>query len=110
MRRRFHRIPRRATPRQPASKKAQRQQEAARRRRLKPLLDAVRDVEHRLATARGKLEAVEKTLSDEDLYALPERKAQLPDLLKEQAALTSAIDDLEDQWLQASELLDEANV
>ena len=94
------------SPRQ-TSKKQLRQQEAERRRRLKPLLDAVRDVELRLEKARSRLEVVEKSLGDGDLYALPQRKAELPGLLKEQAALTSAIDQLESDWLQASELLDE---
>jgi len=97
------------SPRQ-VSKKQLRQQEAQRRRRMKPLVDAVGKVERRLETTRGRLQAVEQSLSDADLYALPERKAELPELLKEQAALTTAIDALEDEWLQASALLDEADV
>ena len=66
----------------PATRKQLRQQEAERRRRLKPLHDAVRDVEARLENTRVKLADVELKLSDAALYSRPERKAELPELLK----------------------------
>ncbi len=96
------------TPKRQANRKQQRQREAERRQRLKPLRDKVRAVEKQLATNRQKLESVEDSLADESLYADPGRKNELSELLGEQSSLKAAIDTLEWDWLEASEALESA--
>jgi ATP-binding cassette subfamily F protein 3 len=90
------------------NRRQQRQLEARRRQRLKPLLDKVREIEKRLASSRKDLESVESDLADENIYSNPDRKDELADLVKEQASLRSAIDTLEWDWMEASELLEDA--
>lgn len=95
-------------PNRPANRKQQRQQEAERRQRLKPLLDKVRNIERQLATSRSMLASVEKSLADEAIYADVDRKTELTDLVKEQSSLKTAIETLEWDWLEASEALEAA--
>jgi ATP-binding cassette subfamily F protein 3 len=92
----------------PVNKKQQRQIEAHRRQRLKPLFDKVRDIEKQLATKREALDVAEKKLADESMYSDPVRKEELGDLVKDQAALKAAIESLEWNWMEASEALDVA--
>ena len=90
------------------NRKQQRQQEAQRRQRLKPLFDKVREIEKQLASSREELQSVEKSLTDETIYADPDRKDELTDLIKDQASLKSAIETLEWNWMVASEALEVA--
>lgn len=92
----------------PVNKKQQRQQEAQRRQRLKPLLDKVRKIERKLETRRVALETVEKALVDESIYGDPQRKDELAVLVKDQSSLKSEIGALEWDWLEASEALEKA--
>jgi ATP-binding cassette subfamily F protein 3 len=96
------------SPKRQVNRKQQRKDEAQRRQRLKPLLDKIRDIERRLATIREKLEVVDKNLADETIYSDPARKAELTDLVKDQAELKSEIDGLEWEWMEASETVDTA--
>ena len=96
------------TPNRQINRKQQRQQEAERRQRLKPLRDKVRAVEKQLTANRNKLESIENTLADESLYADPERNSELSELTREQSSLKAAIDTLEWDWLEASEALESA--
>ncbi len=90
------------------NKKQQRQEQAQRRQRLKPLHDKVREVEAELAALRIKLTEFDACLMDETIYADPGRKQELTRLVQEQAAARSTIESLEWEWLEASEKLEQA--
>lgn len=96
-------------PDRQTSKKQLRQREAQRRQRLRPLTDSVRNVEKQLSESRSELADVELRLTDESLYANAARKAELTELVAEQAALKAAIETLEWRWLEASEALERAD-
>ena len=88
------------------SKKQQRQEQAQRRQRLKPLTDKVRDAESQLVKARSDLELLGEQLADETLYSDADRQSELTQLVREQTELNKTIEELEWQWLEASEALD----
>ena len=87
-------------------KKQQRQEQAQRRKRLKPFYDKVKDVEKKLANNRARLATIESTLADQTLYSEPSRRTEFETLLRDQAALKTEIDTLERNWLKASEDLE----
>ncbi len=93
----------------PVNKKQQRQEQAQRRQRLKPLYDKIRDVEKKLANNRSQLTEFDERLADETLYTDAERKDELTQLVKDQAVVKSEIEALEWEWLEASEELEKAN-
>jgi ATP-binding cassette subfamily F protein 3 len=93
-------------PAKQVSKKQQRQEQAQRRQRLKPLYDKVKDVEKELASNRSKLTELDECLVDESLYTDANRKSELTQLVKDQAAVKSTIETLEWDWLEASEELE----
>ncbi len=93
--------------RQP-SRKQLRKEQAQRRQRLKPHHDRVRDIEEQLAGKRAELDALNARLGDEALYSDQSRKAELSQLLKDQAKQKAEIETLEWSWLDASEALEEA--
>ena len=95
-------------PAKSVNKKQQRQEQAQRRQRLKPLYDKVRDVEKELAALRLKLTEFEARLADESIYADQSRKDELTQLVQDQAAAKSTIESLEWEWLEASEKLEQA--
>ena len=95
-------------PAKSVNKKQQRQEQAQERRRLKPLHDKVREVEAKLDASRRRLAELEARLADESIYVDPDRKGELTQLVKDQAALRSAIESLETEWLEASETLEQA--
>jgi ATP-binding cassette subfamily F protein 3 len=97
------------SPAKSLNKKQQRQEQAQRRKRLKPLYDKVRDIETDLASNRTRLAEVEASLADEAIYANPDRKDELTQLVREQAAMKAAIESLEWEWLEASEQLEQAS-
>jgi ATP-binding cassette subfamily F protein 3 len=90
------------------NKRQQRQEQAQLRQRLKPLRDKGRDVEKALASNRERLAELEARLTDESIYADPNRKDELTQLIREQAAVKSDIEHLEWEWLEASEELEQA--
>jgi ATP-binding cassette subfamily F protein 3 len=92
----------------PANRKLQRQLEAQRRLALKPLADKVRDIERRLADARGRLAAIERALASPGLYGDPSGTQEMTALLREQADLLRLQESLETAWLEASETLERA--
>ncbi len=96
------------TPATKVNKKQQRQEQAERRKRLKPYQDKVRAVETELAAERARLEELEQGLLDESIYSDPGRKDELTGLMQEQAAVKSTIETLEWEWLEASESLERA--
>ena len=95
-------------PAKSVNKKQQRREQAEERQRLKPLQDKVRAVEKELASNRTKLAELEERLADESMYTEPERKDELTRLLRDQAAVRSKIESLEEAWLDASETLEQA--
>jgi len=97
------------SPAKSVNRKQQRQEQAQRRKRLKPLYDKVRDVEADLESNRSRLAELEASLADEAIYANPDRKDELTQLVREQAATKSAIESLEWEWLEASEQLEQAS-
>ena len=78
------------------------------RRRLKPLHDRVRHVEKELAASRARLTELEERLVDESIYTDPDRKDELMQLVRDQAAAKAAVETLEWEWLEASEKLEQA--
>ncbi len=95
-------------PGRTTNRKQQRQQQAILRQRLKPLSDQVKKIERDLAIQRATLTDLEVSLSEESLYTDADRKEQLTQLVREQAAVKSTIDSLEWDWLEASEKLEAA--
>ncbi len=94
-------------PAKTVNKKQQRQEQAQRRQRLKPLYDRVRDVETELAENRSRLTELEARLADESIYLDASRKDELTQLVQDQAAAKSAIESLEWEWIEASENLEQ---
>ena len=95
-------------PAKNVNKKQQRQEQAQRRQRLKPLYDKVRDVEKELAAIRTKLTDLDARLADESIYSDQGRKDELTLLVRDQAEAKSTIESLEWEWLEASEKLEKA--
>ncbi|MCH8099401.1 MAG: ATP-binding cassette domain-containing protein [Proteobacteria bacterium] len=100
--------PKQDAPAKQLSKKQQRQEQAKRRQRLKPMFDKVRDIEKNLATSRAALEKLIERLADESIYSDPERKSELTKLVQDQTDAKSDIEKLEWHWLEASEKLERA--
>lgn len=94
-------------PARTVNKKQQRQEQAQRRQRLKPLYDRVRDVETELAENRSRLTELEARLAEESIYLDASRKDELTQLVRDQAAAKSAIESLEWEWIEASENLEQ---
>ena len=90
----------------PVNRKQQRQEQAQRRQRLKPLYDRVRDIEKNLSARRSQLVEFDNRLADEAIYSDPGRKDELTQLVKDQAAAKATIETLEWDWLEASEDLE----
>ncbi len=88
------------------SKKQARQLEAQRRQRLKPLLDRVRNIEQLLAANRIEREMLEKRLADETLYTDPGRMEEMTGLIKQRGSIKTSLENLEWEWLEASEALE----
>jgi ATP-binding cassette subfamily F protein 3 len=91
-----------------SSKKQTRQEEAKRRKQLKPHTDRVRKIDRQMHQLRTDLAAVENALVDESLYTDAGRQEEMTNLLQKQAELKSLLETLEWEWLEASEKLEEA--
>ncbi len=96
-------------PAKSLNKKQQRQEQAEQRKRLKPLYDAVRDVEMKLEAGRRTMAGLERRLADEAIYTDAERKDEVTKLVQDQAVVKSEIEALEWDWLEASEKLEQAS-
>jgi ATP-binding cassette subfamily F protein 3 len=95
-------------PAKPVNRKQQRQEQAERRRRLKPLQDKVRAAEKALDSNRSRLAELEARLADESIYTDASRKDELTQLIQDQATVKSLVESLEWEWLEASEELEQA--
>ena len=87
-------------------KKAQRQAAAALRQQLAPHKRQADKLERDLGEVHEKLAKIEASLSDSGLYETA-RKDELRDLLAQQAKLKVREGELEEQWMEALELLEE---
>ena len=70
------------------------------------MYDKIRDIEKKLATSRSELEALEDRLADEAIYKDQERKAEITQLVADQASRKAEIQMLEWNWLEVSEALE----
>ena len=91
-----------------SSKKQSRQDEARRRKQLKPYMDVVRKIDKQMSQKRSDLSGLEKLLAEESLYTDTSRKEEISSLLQQQAGLKSSLESLEWEWLEASESLEKA--
>lgn len=89
------------------SKKELRKVEAQRREALKPLLQKVKKAEEAMAKARMEIEVIEKKLHDDALYSDPGRRDELNGLVLKQARATQELIRAEENWLEASEALEQ---
>jgi len=88
-----------------SNKKQLRQQEAARREKLKPLNNIIKKTEREIEKQQQALQRIQNKLSDESLY-LEDKKDHLKELLQQQGQLTSVIEELEEQWIDSQEKLE----
>lgn len=89
-----------------SSKKQLRQEQANRRERLKPMYDKVREIEEKMASNRAEMDSLEKKLADETLYTDPSRQDELTGFVRALAETKSTVEQLEWDWLEASETLE----
>jgi ATP-binding cassette subfamily F protein 3 len=91
------------------SRKDQRKQEAERRNRLKPYLDAVRKAELTVEEFHQQQRELETHLADPDIY-VEENKNQLKQLLTKKCQIDNALQQAELDWLTAAESLQDAEL
>jgi ATP-binding cassette subfamily F protein 3 len=90
-------------------RKADRRLRAQARQRLsqqrKPLTDKVKAIEHKLDGLRGRLSELDTLIADPDLYSDARRDERLR-VLAEHGEKTKAVDDIEAQWFELQEALE----
>jgi ATP-binding cassette subfamily F protein 3 len=89
-------------------KKARKRLEAEFRQQTKPHRDQIAKQEGIMENANKALSDIENKMLDTSLYDA-ENKAHLASILSEQASLKSTLEEAEFLWLEAQELLEEAN-
>jgi len=89
------------------SRKDQRKQEAERRQRLKPLMDAVKRAETAVEKFHKEQQELEQQLTDPAIYS-EENKEQLKKLLGRKSEVDSALEQAELDWMTAEENLSQA--
>ena len=89
------------------TKKNDRRTAAEARKKLQPLRNVVKKAEQKMESVQAKLDLVEEKLADNNLYADSE-KNKLKALLLEQGELKSELEQLEMDWFEASEALQDA--
>jgi len=89
-------------------KKAQRQQSAAQRQQLKPLTNKLKNLESQMEKYQTKLADIETQLGDSSIYD-DKNKANLQQLLLDQAKVQQQLDETEENWLSLSEELEAAS-
>jgi len=90
------------------SKKELRQQAAEKRNQLQSLRNKATNLEKQINSNQLKQIRLETQLADASLYD-DRQKDKLNNLLLERAALVSATEALEEQWLEASEMLEQGD-
>ncbi|MEQ1488905.1 MAG: ATP-binding cassette domain-containing protein, partial [Methylotenera sp.] len=89
------------------SRKDQRKQEAERRQRLKPWLDAVKKAEQLVEKYHQQQQQLEQQLADADIYT-DVAKGRLKQVLEQKLQVDKALQEAEESWLQAEQALEEA--
>lgn len=89
-------------------KKAQRQQSAAQRQQLKPLTNKLKNLESQMEKYQTKLADIETQLGDSSIYD-DKNKANLQQLLLDQAKVQQQLDEAEENWLMISEEIEAAS-
>ncbi|WP_448250106.1 ATP-binding cassette domain-containing protein [Thalassotalea agariperforans] len=87
-------------------KKQQRQAQAQLRQQAAPLKKQADKLEKQLTQWQSELSDIENQLADNDIYQA-ENKAKLTELLKQQASLKGEIEEIEMEWLELSEKIEE---
>ncbi|MGJ8516113.1 ABC-F family ATP-binding cassette domain-containing protein [Carnimonas bestiolae] len=90
-----------------ADKRQQRKQSAAQREQLKPLKKARDAAEKKMSSLQKEMAVIEERLGDQTLYS-DENKAKLLQLTQQRGELGTALEDAEQQWLEAEEALEAA--
>lgn len=88
-------------------RKTEKREAAERRQRLKPFKDAVATFEKAVHKHEQALQNINEKLADNSLYEA-ENKAQLTELLQQQATLQQNLSHAEEQWMAAEEALQTA--
>lgn len=83
-------------------KKQQRQQDAAKRQRLKPLTNSLKKIEKEMEQLQSKLASMDERLADDTLYT-EENKNELQTLLQQQGDMRNRLEELEENWLMTHE-------
>ena len=96
-----------ATSAATVSRKDQRKQEAERRKRLKPLTDALKKAEQQLERYQQKQSELEQCLAEPSLYEA-ENKDRLKQYLAEKQQLDQVLEQAEETWMDALEQLEQA--
>jgi ATP-binding cassette subfamily F protein 3 len=87
-------------------KKEQRQQAANNRAALKPLTDRLKKLERQMDKLQQEDNRIATALLDADLYR-DQRKAELQQLLQQQGKVQRELSDVEEEWLNTQESLEE---
>ncbi len=95
-----------APPASDSSRKEKRQQAAAQRDKLRPLLNKVKKTEAAMAEAEDEQAKLQTQLGDTDLYS-PARRDDLAGLLKREGELKVRAAELEESWLEQQQTLEE---
>jgi ATP-binding cassette subfamily F protein 3 len=88
------------------SRKEKRQQAAAQRDKLRPLINKVKKTEAAMAEVEDEQAKLQTQLGDTDLYSAA-RRDDLADLLKREGELKIRAAELEDSWLEQQQILEE---
>lgn len=90
-----------------ASRKQLRQQEADRRKRLKPLLNKLKKSEQTVEKYHLQQKELEQQLANPDIYNAIE-KDKLKEILAKKIVIDNALEVAEMEWMEAEELLEQA--
>ncbi len=94
-----------ATP----SRKEQKRLDAEKRKLLRPLQNRLARLEREMDKLNQEKQRLETLLAEPDIYESAQ-KQQLKELLQQQADVSRTLDETEEQWMQLSEELEEAQV
>ncbi|MFK7730413.1 MAG: ATP-binding cassette domain-containing protein [Pseudomonadales bacterium] len=89
-----------------ANRKEQRKASAANRAKLQPLKKSITRVERKMAECQKRLDALEQKLANTAIYEA-ENKTELDDVLFEQAKESQQHGELEEQWLELQQELED---
>lgn len=90
---------------QTTSKKQKRQDAADKRRQLQPLRNKVKKLEGQMEKLNAEKDELSEQLASNTLYE-DKNKSQLNDCLAQQGKVIQELQDIEEQWLTASEELE----